>query len=80
MAKRKTTKKTKTSASSDLYYLISHSFAGKILFTIFVASLIILMAILISKNDFDAFFKITGFAILVVTILSWLIYLIAGKD
>lgn len=78
MAKKKSTKKTKSknTSSESLFSVVMRSFVGKLLILVMVSSLVVLAAIVISGNDFDLFFKITGIAILIITICSWIIYLI----
>ena len=79
-SRKKTTVKSKSSGlAGDIYTLISYSYAGKLLFVFILAALVIFAAILISKNEFDLFFRITGIAILLITVVSWILYLLKRK-
>ncbi len=74
-----TVKRRSSSLAGDIYTLISYSYAGKLLFVFIIAAVVIFAAILISKNKFDSFFRITGTAILLITIISWILYLLKRK-
>ena len=77
--RKRTSTKTGNSGLYNLYIIIAHSFVGKITFYAFITLMLILAAIIASGNQFDLFFKITGAGLLLITVVSWLVYLFS-KD
>jgi hypothetical protein len=73
--RKSTRRKSADSTLHNLYVLLKHSFVGKLAFYSMISALLLLAAMIASGNQFDAFFKITGTGLLVITIISWLTYL-----
>ena len=78
-SKRTTRRKSTDSTIHNLYVIVRHSFVGKIAVYAMVGAVLLLVAILASRNQFDLFFKITGIGLLVVTVVSWLTYLLTKE-
>ncbi|MHB8964273.1 MAG: hypothetical protein ACYC5K_14090 [Saccharofermentanales bacterium] len=77
--RKRTSTKAVNSGLYNLYIIVAHSFVGKIAFYAFITFILILAAIIASRNQFDLFFKITGAGLLLITVVSWLVYLFS-KD
>ncbi len=74
--KKSSAKKKKSGLTSDIYTLISYSYAGKLISALIISALVLLTSMIISRNDYDLFFRLNGIAVLVITIISWIIFLI----
>ncbi len=81
MAKKRRKKSRRSTASGlyNLYVIVAESFVGKLVFFAFVTGILMLAAILVSGNRFDLFFKITGTGLMIMTVISWLIYIFAKE-
>jgi len=56
--------------------LISLTYFGKVILVLVLAALVILLNILLSRNQFDLFFRITGIEMVLIAIIIWLVFLL----
>jgi hypothetical protein len=61
---------------SLVYSLFSGTYFGRVAVFAVVFIIMILINLLLSRNEFNTFFMLTGVEIIVVIILSWLFYLL----
>ena len=71
----RSSKKTSSSTFADYFHAFSKTRFFAPVVTVFVITFTILLDLLISWNNFDRFFKILGFALLIVGII-WIIGLV----
>lgn len=82
MTRRKSTRNKKSPAGSlvrDLISLFIYSSAGKMILFITAVILLTSLNILITGNDIDRFFFLTGIQILFITIVMWVYFLFKNK-
>jgi len=64
------------SLSAGLAELFSLTYFGQVILVLFVAALLIILNVLLSRNQSDLFFRLSGIEMILAAVIFWLIFLL----